>query len=313
MDSPDQQLAAKIVVRALGILPTVIRRFTTGSQHYVFEAEFEGAASVVVRIARASGRKAMAGAAELSALLRPLGVPLPAILAQDLDAEFPWLLLERLPGTDLGRAMPGLSDEALSHIAAHVASAQAITAGAGSVGRYGYAVRPEEAPYSTWSEVLVASICRSRSHIRSAGLFDSQLADELEQAVHAARSGLDRVAATPFLHDTTTRNVIVTADGGFSGIVDVDDLCYGDSRYPAALTLAVLLAYGGPQQYVSAWLTHAGQVDDALFRLYVTVFLLDLMAEHGQAFNGNEQPSRPQARAQLLHAFQESLKNAREH
>jgi hypothetical protein len=34
--------------------------------------------------------------------------------------------------------------------------------------------------------------------------------------------------------------------------VDIDDLCFGDARYPAALTLAVLMAYGGSVSYVSA-------------------------------------------------------------
>jgi hypothetical protein len=47
--------------------------------------------------------------------------------------------------------------------------------------------------------------------------------------------------------------------------------------------------------------------DDRLFRLYVTLFLLDLMAEHGQTFNGNERPSSPRARGRLQHAFNESL------
>ena len=120
------------------------------------------------------------------------------------------------------------------------------------------------------------------------------------------RDQLDQIAPTPFLHDTTPRNVIVMPDGRFSGIVDVDDLCFGDARYPAALTLAVLLANGGPLRYVAAWLRHAGQTDDAVFRCYVTVFLLDLMSEHGQTFNGNARPSAARARAALARAFDDN-------
>jgi hypothetical protein len=106
------------------------------------------------------------------------------------------------------------------------------------------------------------------------------------------------------LHDTTTKNVIVTPQGSFSGIIDVDDLCFEDPRYPVALTLAVLMAYyGGPVNYVSAWLRQARQIDDQIFRLYVSIFLLDLMSEHGQIFNGNERPSTPSARAALRSVF----------
>ena len=237
---------------------------------------------------------------------------LPAILANDVTAELPWLVLERLPGTDLGGIISQLSDDQLDQIAARVASAQTITAETGSAGRYGYAALPGQAPFTAWSQVLQASLDRSRNRIVSARLFDVSLVDVFQSVLAANRRQLDQVEPTPFLHDTTTKNVIVTLNGSFSGIVDVDDLCFGDPRYPAALTLAVLLAYGGPVQYVSAWMRHAKQLDNPTFRLYVSLFLLDLMAEHRQMSNGNERPSAPGARASLLQAFEDSLRLATE-
>jgi aminoglycoside phosphotransferase (APT) family kinase protein len=301
-------MAAAIATRVIGRAPATVRRFTTGSQHYVFDVAFAGRPSVVVRIGRSSAQAPMAGALHLSKMLRPRGVPLPKILAEDVRGEFPWLLMERLPGTDLGARITSLSDQQLDRIAAGVAQAQAITAATGSAGRYGYAARPEQAPHDMWAQVLDANLARSRQRMARAGLFDVALLDMAQGALAALRDEIDQIAPTPFLHDTTTKNVIVTADGDISGIVDVDDLCFGDPRYPAALTRAVLLAYGGPVRYVSFWSRHAGwSADDRVFRLYVTVFLLDLMAEHGQAFNGNERPSSPEVRAHLCRAFKSSL------
>ena len=63
--------------------------------------------------------------------------------------------------------------------------------------------------------------------------------------------------------------------------------------------------------YVSAWLRHAQHADDRVFRLYVSLFLLDLMSEHGQAFNGNQLPSTAQARAALHRVFESNLALAR--
>ncbi|MNG36484.1 hypothetical protein D3C84_1235240 [compost metagenome] len=51
----------------------------------------------------------------------------------------------------------------------------------------------------------------------------------------------------------------------------------------------------------------AGHADDESFRLYVALFLLDLMAEHGHVFNGNQSASTPEARAGLLRALDEVL------
>jgi aminoglycoside phosphotransferase len=304
---PDEKLAASIVASSLSVSPVTCRRFTTGSHHFVYEAIFSERPPVVVRIARPSERAAMMGAAELSALLRPRGVPLPEILAQDLNAEFPWLLLERLPGTDIAAVMRDLSDNALGGIAAAVARAQSITAQTDSAGRFGYAARPQDAPHSAWRDVLHANVDRSRHRIAKAGLFDPNLPDELDRAIEAFRAELDSVKATPFLHDAQAKNVIVTSRGEFSGIVDVDDLCFGDPRYAAALTMAVILAYGGPQHYVAALLRQAGQTDDRVFRLYVAVSLLDLMSEHGHDFNGNQSPTEPDVRENLIRVLRSTL------
>ena len=53
----------------------------------------------------------------------------------------------------------------------------------------------------------------------------------------------------------------------------------------------------------------AGYQDDQTFRLYVALFLVDFMSEHGQRFNGNEQPSTSVARAMLLKIFTQAIKH----
>jgi Ser/Thr protein kinase RdoA (MazF antagonist) len=305
--APGEDLAIAIAARVANREPQSVARFTTGARHYVYEVKFNDREPIVARIGSIAARAEIEGAVYLSNMLRPRGVPLPAILAADVESTFPWMVLERLPGIDLGAAIVSFSEAQLERIAVKVAQAQSIAAETGSSGRYGYAVRPLDAPYSAWSQVLDANLSRSRRRIASAGLFDVALADAVQSALDLMRDEIDSISPTPFLHDTTTRNVIVTAEGVVSGIVDVDDLCFGDPRYPAALTLAVLTAQGGPRQYVSAWLRHAGMSDDRLFRMYVTLFLLDLMSEHGQVFNGNEHPSSPQDRAALQRVFDRSL------
>jgi hypothetical protein len=54
-------------------------------------------------------------------------------------------------------------------------------------------------------------------------------------------------------------------------------------------------------------LRHADQSDDRIFRLYVSLFLLDLMAGHGQVVNGNQRRSVPAARAAPGGMFADSI------
>jgi hypothetical protein len=146
---------------------------------------------VVVRIAAEHGRAAMIGGAQLSRMLRPLGVPLPEIISEKLAPPFPHLVMERLPGADLGNVVKTLPAQRLVAIATAVAQAQRITAGAASGGRYGYGVAPTDAPHERWSEVLEDNVARSRTRILAAGLFDPWPVDAVSELVTKARGELD--------------------------------------------------------------------------------------------------------------------------
>jgi hypothetical protein len=163
--APTAARAAAIAARVSG--PKTVERFTTGARHYVYEVKFADHQPLVVRMGSMTSHSEMAGAVYLSNLLRPRGVPLPAILAEDVQSPFPWIVLERLPGVDLGAVIETLTDAKLERIAVNVARAQAITSETRTGRPYGYAVRPEDAPHSTWSQALDAHLARSRLRIAS--------------------------------------------------------------------------------------------------------------------------------------------------
>ncbi len=307
-NTPNCSIAGDLAAAAVGQRPANVHRFVTGSHHYVFEVTFPARAPVVVRIAAKHSREAMAGSLELSQRLRPLGVPLPEIIAAGIDHRFPHLVLERLRGTDLGNVIQSLSNSTLERIASRVASAQRVTAATASSRQYGYALAPTDAPHACWSQVLEDNLSRSRKRIAAAGLFDQDFVDSVAEMVWDTRGELNSLPAIPFLHDTTTKNVIVTPEGEFSGIVDVDDLCFGDPRYVVALTLAALKAFGGSTHYVDAWMSFADYRNDRLFQLYVALFIVDFMSEEGQRFNDNKQAFSADRRARLVRIFRAQLR-----
>lgn len=307
MIDPTEDDARRLAGEALGVAAVEARRFTTGLQHFVYDVTLADGRPVVMRMTRPGDRDIARSAVALSGQLRPIGVPLPELLAADLDAAFPWMLLQRLPGTDLGNLVASLSAASLRGIAEQVAAAQSVVAATATAGRFGYSPTPDGAPFSRWSQVVAADIERSRSRIVSAGLFDVSVAEPLEQLLSKLGGELDAMGATPFLHDTTTKNVIVTDAGTFSGIVDVDDLCFGDPRFVAALTHVALLAHERPAYYAGYLMQAAGWRDDHLYRLYVAVIFLGFMSEHGQRFNGNPQPSSAEDRAKLFELYRNAL------
>jgi aminoglycoside phosphotransferase (APT) family kinase protein len=92
-----------------------------------------------------------------------------------------------------------------------------------------------------------------------------------------------------FLHDITTKNVIV--DGArLSGIVDVDDLCFGDPLLQVGLTRMALLASDHSATYADAWIDLLGPRREQVAALdfYTALFCIDFMAELGRRFNRAE-------------------------
>ncbi|HVJ52242.1 MAG TPA: phosphotransferase [Aliidongia sp.] len=278
---PDETLAAASVEAAMGGAIASVTRFETSIRHFVYDVQLTDGRRAVVRLGLPEQREAIAAAAAWSDRLRPMGFPLPAILARDLESAFPFLILERLWGTDLRHAIARLPLPALGQIAGTIAALQTLAARLPSEGRFGYATEAALAPYVRWSDVLAQSLAQSRSAIRHAGLMDESAVDEVERRFARMAPQLDRVPSVPFLPDTTTRNVIVGEDGSFSGLVDIDRLCWGDPRYAPARTAMSLLNEGLPTGYAEAWLVLSGGRADAGFWLYVAICCLGFMADYG--------------------------------
>jgi hypothetical protein len=295
----------------MGEAPRSVARFPTGSSHFVFDIETTGGRRAVLRLARRAEIEAARGAVYWSRALRPIGVPLPALLHADLSLTrypFPVVLLERLRGNDLGSVYRHLSRDALRALAERLAAVQDVVARLPPGAGFGYATsRDGPFPQRTWRGVVAANLARSRTRIRAAGIVDERLVDPAVAA--AERFGyLDRVAATPFLHDITTKNVIIH-EGRLSGIVDVDDLCFGDPLLLVALIRMALLAHELDQAYFDMWvgIVRPDAEQRAAIDLYTLQCCVDFMSELGQRFNRSDAAVDPAYRARLRALYDDLL------
>jgi hypothetical protein len=286
---PTPKTACKIIETLWQEPVLSITRFKTGLCHFVYDVITASGKSVVVRIARDT-EAGLKGAVYWSQKLRPLGVPLPELLYADLEAEiapFPFILLERLPGQDLGAVYPQLTYTQKQAIVIALVKAQnrvgSLPLGPG----FGYLENLETAFfYATWTEVVQASLARSRKRIVSAGIFDCALIDRVENLLVDFETYLAEVRPVPFLDDTTTKNVMVE-QGQLSGIVDVDRVCYGDPIWTIALTQMAFLSAGYDLDYIKLWSEKISLTpkQKKVLVFYSAIFCLDFMSELGQVFN----------------------------
>lgn len=285
--APTEDDAARIASRFAREPTRQVTRFPTGLVHYVFDVVLESGRSVVVRIGLPSSRSAFTGAEYWSRTLRPLGVPLPELLQAGDHVGMPYMILERLPGTDLGFVYGTLSSEQKKTLAERIVGIQRSVSGLPEGRGFGYVAHPDGPfPQPSWPALVRSALERSRRRIARAGVFDAEAVSRVERAMSAHAAYLDAVRPRAFLDDTTTKNVIVDA-GRLSGIVDVDVVCYGDPLFTLALTRTALLSADENPDYVEHWrdcLALSGEQRAAL-SLYTAVFCLDFMGEVGHRFN----------------------------
>jgi hypothetical protein len=158
---------------------------------------------------------------------------------------------------------------------------------------YGFAASYNDgALHSSWLDVLTASLERSRGWIRTVGAVPERHVDRVAGLLPTFDDYFATVLPTPFLDDTTTKNVIVH-EGRLSGIVDVDWLCFGDPLFTPALTNMALLSRRQETDYIEYW---CGQLDLSpvqrrVLTLYTAIFCVGFLSEQGMQFNKDAPPN----------------------
>jgi Ser/Thr protein kinase RdoA (MazF antagonist) len=294
MPLPTEQDAITIIQTIFQRDVNHIQRFPTGLCHYVYGVVTNDQQRVVVRIARRETQALLAGGVYWSRLLRSQGVPLPALLYADLEATivpFAFMVLEQVPGQDLHEVYRHLSRPDKQVIAVELARIQArvqaaLPPGAG----FGCATSLEETPpHRTWIEVIEQSLDDSRRQMAQAGVVDLQHVEQVQQRLARFRPYLAQVEPTPFLDDTTTKNVLIH-NRRLAGLVDVDEICYGDPLWVIAQTQMALLKPGEDLDYIAAWTDHLQLTAEQcrVLQFYTAVCCATFLSELGHAFNKDQ-------------------------
>jgi aminoglycoside phosphotransferase len=305
----NRELVSRIVSEKLSERTVSVERFTTGSQHFVFDVETESGRKIVVRISRPEHRHLTQSSIFWNELLRPKGVPMPKILAADAAADFPFLILERLPGKDLWQVYADLSKAEKKALAGEMARLQTIAAALPKANSFGYLETYEtDSGCRTWFDIFLKFLDRSRQRIKQNGLFEPEIVDRVERAARKYENYFARIEPVAFFDDITTKNVIVNR-GKLSGIVDVDWMCFGDSLKTIALTQAALLASENEIDYIEFWCDEMNldTVQRKVLNLYSAESCVDFIGEIGKTFNREEPIAPDEKKVKRLFEILESL------
>ena len=273
--TPDEAAAA--VEHALGVRPTALERMPYGHFNVTYTATLPDCREVIVRTNR--DPNAMRGARHNLPILRGLGLPVPTLL----HATVTCLILEKIPGRDLGFELPSMSEAQMARVAEQVVGFQRAAALLPPADGFGWRPIGEPGRYPTWSAVIDHDLEKSLHRTRE--LLPDGAENRLLREAAGHQAYLDAVPPTPFLDDLTTKNVIVER-GELRGIVDFDVICYGDPLYWLGLTRTAVLTHAPEKAFYVDELVRLWAADEAIVGFYSALFALDFMAEGGR----NTQP-----------------------
>lgn len=284
---PTESNAQDAAATFLGHERFTLTRYPTGFCHYVFEVAPDSGPKVVVRMGHEDTRKNLEGSVFWDRELTPLKLPTARILHHDLAAEFPYTILEHIQGSDLGQLFSSLAPSVRRQIAYSLAEIQSRVATLPRAQGFGYGFSFSDPRLrGSWRAILDEQLDRARQWIRSVGVASESHVERVSRELTKIRGYLDDVAPTPFLHDTTTKNVLVT-ESGLAGIVDIDDLCFGDPLYVLSLTYMALLSSRSSTDYVDFW-SNAWELTSlqrTVMRIYTAIHCVGFIGEVGQRFN----------------------------
>jgi Phosphotransferase enzyme family len=308
---PSESDAAQLVLKLLKVQPLQVIRFRTGLAHYVFDVRTPDQQHVVVRMTDSSPAS-LNGAVYWSQRLQSLNLPLPALLGDDRHARltpFPALILEHLPGTDLGHVYHLLSRTQKVNLATELAQIQRQVATLPLGPGYGYAVSYDDhGLLPAWADVIEQSLTRSQMRIAALGRLSVAYVERVRALMPTFSAYFSSIAPIAFLDDTTTKNVLIS-EGRLSGIVGVDYVCFGDPLFPVALTQMALLSMGADLEYTDAWCDAIALDADqrAVLTFYTCVFCVDFLSEVGHVANQNNVTADDDQRIKQLTTVFESL------
>jgi len=135
-------------------------------------------------------------------------------------------------------------------------------------------------------EVIIEHLNRSRSRICENGIFDLKMIDSVEGLLQKYDTYFNSIEPIPFLDDMTTKNVLIHK-GKLSGLIDIDNVCFGDKLYVVALTNMALIDKGFNTNYIDYWTEELNITPDErhILDFYTLIFCLDFMSEKGMQFN----------------------------
>ena len=218
-------LVTEILKKNFNEQPIRIERMTVGIMNEVYLADFPNR-KVVVRMN--TDEKKLLGTAKNIALFASLGIKVPEILASDYtknEVPYAYQILTYLEGKDLIEVIKDMTDEELKALAKETANIFKKLSKVPTNGKFGWVGADESGTVDSWAKIMRADKIEERN--KQTGAVGDELMQKEKELYETYTPYFNSVKSTFYFDDMSSKNILVH-EGKFSGLIDLDDVMYGD-------------------------------------------------------------------------------------
>lgn len=218
----------KISLKQFGVIPSSVKRFTIGLCNEVYEVVLPNNSRYVFRLNKDGD--ALRGSEKNIPVFTSLGIKVPKIVVSDYSLKIVpcnYQILLEISGEDIGQVFESLSREQLSDIADEVAEIFKKVATLPTDGSFGYANYSGKAEYKSWTDFMKYSVDLATDGGRKTGTLTADIEKMMLDKFNTYEKYFDTVQSKPYYADIASKNVLIN-EVKFSGLVDLDVICYGD-------------------------------------------------------------------------------------
>lgn len=256
-----------------GRIPDSFERCSVGMVNTVYIL-YIGDKQYILRLNSENG--AYRDSARLLEDAEKVGLPVPHVIAKGCFESYEYLVLTYIEGRDLGLVYNDLSREDKQRIASQTVRLQQLAAG----------LRCEK-KCNPWYDFIDKMLDCAEERITENGFFDSEKVMRIKHQKEHLKSYFEELEPVAYLDDISTKNLLID-EGNVSGVIDIDEIGWGDPLTYIALTRTALLGMGCDDD-ICEMLLDAMDANDAQRRaeaFYSLLYCVDLMSERGMVFNG---------------------------
>lgn len=284
----EEQMIEQIINQQFHSIPIKVERMTMGICNEVYRVKLNDG-NYIIRLNK--NVSPIEGTDKYIPLFKSRGIKVPEIILSNYTYDlvpYAYQILSEIEGQDLDKVISELDDNQLKSVAKEISSIFQKIRSLPTDGSFGSIDSSGHGKFTSWTAVVdnIANLAVERGN--KTNVIDDEIKQILKYVIENNREYFDKVKSKFYYDDICGKNVMID-NGKFSGLVDLDEVGYGD--YLEAIGRIKTSWYG--THYGDIYTNaieceeHLSQEDRLVVTAYALIHRISWLCENGIQFNQN--------------------------